>query len=388
LKIKVVISVFIIILAGTGILVYCGQNNTRSDDLYYSGTIEAKQADLSFLINGRVMDIAVDEGQKVEKDRILATLDKSELLARYEQTQANADLAEKILQKTRLSLEILAKTLPAEVDRARAGVEALQSQLDELEAGNRDQDIEKARLSFLAAKTAMEDAKKDTERQNALFKEKIISEKERDAATLRFEIALRSFQSSRQTHELLKEGPRNETIATARAKLAEGKAILTQAENNLMKIDAEQKELEAAVARVESARADLRLSETQLGYAELKAPFNGIITSRNIESGEVVSTGREVLSLSDLSTVDLKIYVDETDIGKIHPGQDAEVKVDTFPDKVYSGKVSFISPEGEFTPKIIQTHKERVKLVYLVRIAIPNSDLELKSGMPADAWLQ
>ena len=70
------------------------------------------------------------------------------------------------------------------------------------------------------------------------------------------------------------------------------------------------------------------------------------------------------------------------------PGQRVKVKIDTFPDKVYTGTVSFISPEGEFTPKIIQTHKERVKLVYLVKISIPNPDVELKPGMPADAWLQ
>jgi HlyD family secretion protein len=102
----------------------------------------------------------------------------------------------------------------------------------------------------------------------------------------------------------------------------------------------------------------------------------------------VVLPGREVLSLSDLSSVDLKIFVGETEIGRIKPGQLVDIKVDTFPDKIYSGTVSFISSEGEFTPKIIQTQKERVKLVYLVKVFIPNPDLELKSGMPADAWLR
>ncbi|MDP2725501.1 MAG: efflux RND transporter periplasmic adaptor subunit, partial [Syntrophales bacterium] len=119
-----------------------------------------------------------------------------------------------------------------------------------------------------------------------------------------------------------------------------------------------------------------------------KAPFPGIITSRNVEPGEVVTPSREVITLADLSRVDLKIFAGETEIGKVKPGQSVDVKVDTFPDKVYKGVVSFISPEGEFTPKIIQTHKERVKLVYLVKISLPNPDLELKTGMPADAWLR
>ena len=113
-----------------------------------------------------------------------------------------------------------------------------------------------------------------------------------------------------------------------------------------------------------------------------------MITSRSVEPGEVLNVGREIMTLSDLSTVDLKIFVDETEIGKVKPGQNVDVKVDTFPNKIFKGKVSFISPEGEFTPKIIQTRKERVKLVYLVKVSLPNPDFELKSGMPADAWLR
>jgi HlyD family secretion protein len=126
----------------------------------------------------------------------------------------------------------------------------------------------------------------------------------------------------------------------------------------------------------------------QLGYTKLIAPYDGIITSRNVEPGEVVSPGREVLTMSDLSRVDLKIFVDETEIAKVRPGQKVEVKVDTFKDKVFSGLVSYISPDAEFTPKIIQTKKERVKLVYLVKVSLPNPAFELKTGMPADAYLK
>ncbi|MFA6344830.1 MAG: efflux RND transporter periplasmic adaptor subunit, partial [Syntrophales bacterium] len=119
-----------------------------------------------------------------------------------------------------------------------------------------------------------------------------------------------------------------------------------------------------------------------------RAPFAGIITSRNIEPGETVSPGREVLTLTDLAEVDLKIFINETEIGRVRPGQAADVRVDAFPDRVFRGTVTFVSPEGEFTPKIIQTKKERVKLVYLVKVKVPNPDLSLKPGMPADAWLK
>jgi HlyD family secretion protein len=164
--------------------------------------------------------------------------------------------------------------------------------------------------------------------------------------------------------------------------------MLKQATGTLGKIDATVKDIEAARAQVESARAALDQARVQLGYARLEAPFDGIVTSRNVEPGEVVSQGREVITVADLSRIDLKIYVDETSIGLVKQGQKVDVRVDSFPGRSFAGRVSFISPEAEFTPKMIQTRKERVKLVYLVKVAVDNPGLELKSGMPADAYLQ
>jgi HlyD family secretion protein len=139
---------------------------------------------------------------------------------------------------------------------------------------------------------------------------------------------------------------------------------------------------------VAAATAALDVAQIQLGHTELKAPYTGIVLSRNVEPGEVVTPSQEVLTISDLSRVDLKVFVEETEIGKIAPGRAVDVKIDTFPDKTYPGRVAYVSPQAEFTPKIIQTHKERVKLVYLVKVSVPNPDFELKSGMPADAWFR
>jgi len=173
----------------------------------------------------------------------------------------------------------------------------------------------------------------------------------------------------------------------AKSRLNENKSLLSLAEGNLTRINAARQEIETAAAQIDVARAALNQAAIQLDYTQLKAPQNGVVTSRNIEPGETVNVGREVLTVSDLSRVDLKIFVDETEIGKVKPNQKVKVKVDTFPGKTYTGHVSFISPEGEFTPKIIQTKKERVKLVYLVKVSIMNPDYELKAGMPADAVL-
>jgi HlyD family secretion protein len=187
---------------------------------------------------------------------------------------------------------------------------------------------------------------------------------------------------------MAREGFRREEIDTARSRLAEGQAALRLAQSNLKKIEAAEQDVEAARAQVAAAQAALDLAEIQLDHSELKAPYAGLILSRNVEPGEVVTPNQEVLSIADLSTVDLKVFVAETEIGRVVPGQPVAVKIDTFPDKTYTGRVAYISPQAEFTPKIIQTHKERVKLVYLVKVAVPNPQFELKSGMPADAWFR
>lgn len=129
----------------------------------------------------------------------------------------------------------------------------------------------------------------------------------------------------------------------------------------------------------------MALAETRLGYATLTSPLTGLVLSHNIESGEFVAAGTPIVTVGDLEHVWLRAYVDETDLGRIKVGQSAKVTTDTFPDKHYVGRVSFIASQAEFTPKSVQTQKERVKLVYRIKITINNPLMELKAGMPADA---
>jgi len=333
---RIIIFIFIVLFIGVGIFVYLGQTKTQKGELYYSGTIEATQANLAFQVSGRVQKVLAKEGQAVVRDQILAELDGEEFQSRLEQARANLDKALKNQQQLETMRDVYSNTLPAEVARADAGVDA--------------------------ARYTLEDARKNWQRYEQLFKKGVASEKERDLIKL--------------NHD------------TAAARLAEGEAALNLARSNLKKIDAARQDVAAAMSQVRAARAALEQTEIQVRYLRLKAPISGFITSRNVEPGEVISPSREVMTLADLSTVDLKIFIDETAIGKVKIGQKVDVRIDTFPSKVYAGHVAFVSPEGEFTPKIIQTKKERVKLVYLVKVSIPNPGYELKSGMPADAWLR
>jgi HlyD family secretion protein len=328
--------VFVALLIGVGLLVYLDQKNNREKGLFYSGIIEATQANLSFQVPGRVAQVNVQEGQSVTKDQIIAELDRAELESRYAQAKANLDRAQKTKQQLETVLDISRKTLPSEVARATANVKSV--------------------------KDTLKDAEKNDKRFEDLFRNGVITEKERDTMKLNYDVA--------------------------KSRLAESESVLKLAQGNLTRIDAAKQDIEVATAQINSISASLNQASIQLAYTQLKSPIDGIITSRNIEPGETVNSGREVITVSDLSRVDLKIFVDETEIGKVKPGQKVDVKVDTFPGKTYTGTVSFISPEGEFTPKIIQTKKERVKLVYLVKVSIANPNFELKSGMPADAWLR
>jgi HlyD family secretion protein len=385
---RAVLAGFLVLLLGVGALVFWGQYSRRADELYYSGTIEAIQSNLAFQVSGRVQEVLTDEGRLAAEAEVLAVLDRREFLALRNQALANLERAEQNLRQLETVLEVNRRVLPAEVERAAAAVNALQAQLAEAESGLRAQEVERARLAVEASQVVLENARKDKQRYDELYQKGVVAERSRDTFAVQYETALREHQRAVEAYKLAREGFRREEIDTARARLAEGQAALRLARSNLKKIEAAEQDVAAAQAQVAAARAVLNVAEIQLGHTELRAPYAGIILSRNVEPGEVVSPNQEVLSIADLSRVDLKVFVEETAIGRIKPGQRVEVKIDTFPDKTYTGEVAYISPQAEFTPKIIQTRKERVKLVFLVKVSVPNPNYELKSGMPADAWFR
>jgi len=385
---RLILIGFLVLLLGVGAVVWWGQSRRQGAALYYSGTIEATSSNLAFQVGGRVQEILTDEGQAVNTGAVLAVLDRREYVALRDQARANLQRARRNLLQLETVLEVNRNVLPAEVDRAAAAVKALQAQLAEAESGYRAQEVERARLAADVARVTLENARKDKDRYDELFRKGVVAEKSRDSVTVQYETALREHQRAVEAYRMAREGFRREEIDTARSRLAEGQAALRLAQSNLKKIEASEQDVEAARAQVAAAQAALDVAETQLDHTRLRAPYGGIILSRNVEPGEVVTPSQEVLSIADLSTVDLKVFVAETEIGRITPGQPAAVKIDTFPDKVYDGRVAYISPQAEFTPKIIQTHKERVKLVYLVKVSVPNPHFELKSGMPADVWFR
>jgi len=164
-------------------------------------------------------------------------------------------------------------------------------------------------------------------------------------------------------------------LKQSRAALERDKALEASADSSVA----------LAIANIESARAALEMAEITLGYTTLTAPFDGVILVRQAELGEVVSPGAAIVTLADIDHVWLRAYVNEPDIGKIRLGEKVTVTTDSYPGKEYPGRISFISEAAEFTPKSVETHAERVTLVYRIRIDIDNPSHELVPGLPADA---
>ena len=328
----IVILVFLLLLSAGAFFYFTGQRKTDQQPCY-SGTIESTRANLAFQVGGRVVAVYTDEGRQVKKGMLLAELDASGLQSKYQEAAAMLDQSGKNLERLEILLEVFSQTLPADVERARAGVKS--------------------------ALAGFQEAENDKKRFDDLRDKAVISQKDWEAVNLKYE--------------------------SAAARLDEARAVLNQAQSNLKKLELTEKEIQVAKTQQDAAKAAAAFAQIQMDYTRLNAPFDGIISTRNMEPGEVVTQGKEVLTLSEIEIAELKIYVNETDIGNVAYDQTADVRIDTFPDRIFKGRVSFISPEAEFTPKIIQTRKERVKLVYMVKITIPNPEHILKPGMPADA---
>ena len=209
---------------------------------------------------------------------------------------------------------------------------------------------------MLDAQADMQQKKLDYDRAQRLFSEDAISAQDRDLADTALKRTEAVFQAAQQKYNEALEGSRKEEIAIARANLHQ-------------------------------ADANLGMSRVNLDYTVLRAPTAGVITVRQAELGEVVLPGTPVVTLANLDHIWLRAYIAEPDLGRIRWGQDAVVTTDTYPGQRYHGRISFIASDAEFTPKSVQTYKERVTLVYRIKIDIDNPNHELKPGMPADAHI-
>ncbi|MEW6062202.1 MAG: efflux RND transporter periplasmic adaptor subunit [Bacteroidota bacterium] len=307
------------------LLLMNGCKNDHSGAIEASGTLEAVEVNVSSKIAGQLFQLRVTEGAKVRQGDTLAIIDH--------------------------------EMLELQLQQAIAGADAAKAQYDLLKNGAREEDIKLATESVVQAEAAFATADADFQRIKELYEERTVSKKQYEDAESRYTIA---------------------------------KAQLNSAKQNLQKLQrfARPEDLSAAKARYEQALAQVNIIKKQIRDSYIIAPVSGTVTHKPVEKGELIGTGTVVVKIAQLEKMELRIYVSETELGKVKLGGDADVVIDTYPDKIYRGKVVYISPIAEFTPRNVQTKDERTKLVFQVKLEVENTNGELKSGMPADAYLK
>ena len=306
------------------ILSSCG-NGKDTNSINASGTIESVNVTISSKTSGTINKINFKEGDRVKKGDLL--------------------------------VEISHDLLDIQLRQSEAGVELANAQLKLLKSGARREDIKQSEELLKQAKINMELAGQDKKRAEELYRQDATTKKLYDDAIGRYDLTVTQYNSAKEN-------------------LAKVKTIIRP------------EEIEQAQANLKKAVSMVDLLKQNIEDCRVYAPSDGFVSKKFIEEGENAVIGGSLLRLSNLETVNLVIYIPETELAKVKLGQEAEIKIDAFKDKEYKGKIIFISPEAEFTPKNIQTPEERTKLVFAVKIEIPNPQFELKPGLPADATLR
>jgi len=312
-------AIFLLLLVG-GVAVLNKEKTAGSVDvLSLYGNIDIREIQLTVNGSEHIAEIKVQEGDRVKKGQLLATL-HTELLE-------------------------------AQLAGSEAELQAQQQIVNKLKAGSRPQEIAKAKAEYSAAKSAARTARDTAKRLEKLLPKKLASPDDVETAQARASTATAQAEAVHQAWLLVVEGPRKEDIALAEAML-------------------------------KAKQANVRLANQHLEDSKLISPSDGVIRNRILEPGDMVTPQSAILTLALVDPVWVRAYLPETELGKVAEGFNAEIMSDSYPDKRYQGWVGYISPTAEFTPKNVQTPELRTRLVYSVRIYACNPANELRLGMP------
>ncbi len=379
--------IFIVLFAvlSMGVVSCSWFRKSDAGEISVSGNIELTETDIAFKTPGKLVELLIDEGDDAHKGMVVARLDRAQLEGQRDRAQATLQAAQSQMDQLQTAIQLQSETTEGQIGQRQAELQQTQAQLRQLEAGSRSQEIAQARAVVTRARSEYELARTDYERGKSLYETRDISAQLYDQYKTRYETAAAQLKQAEEQLALVLEGPRREDIDAARAQVARAQASLRTTEAGRLEVKQKQQQLESARADIERAKAELAVIEEQLKDTEAISPIDGVVLVKSAEVGEVVAAGTAVLTIGDVSHPWLRGYVSEGDLGRVHLGDKVKVTTDSFPGKVYSGQITFISSEAEFTPKQIQTPEERAKLVYRIKIDVENPNRELKSNMPADA---
>lgn len=311
-----IVSLFV--LAGAAAALWLLRPDTgRPTEIMLFGNVDVRQVDLGFRVAGRLEKVLVDEGNSVAAGDTVAALEMGDF--------------------------------KDAVAMAEARLDAQQAELDALAAGSRPAEVAQAEAQVEQLTAALNLARSTLVRRQTLAEDNFASHQMHEEAKAQADIAAARLRIAEQNLTLLREGPRKEKIRAARA------------QRNALAVS-------------------LEIARRRLADAILAAPAEGHILTRIREPGAIIAAGEPIFTLSMISPIWVRTYVDEPDLGRISP--DLPVSVTTDSGGRYAGRVGFISPVAEFTPRTVQTRELRTSLVYRVRIIVDNPDAGLRQGMP------
>ena len=326
----------------------------KQADLVVSGTIEAKEVNVSCETGGIVKGVLVGEGTQVKAGEVLATLDTSILQLQLDQAKANLAMADA---------------------RAR-----------EVVAGSREQQISSAKGNLDQVKAMASGAQNNVTALTNVLKETRDKSDELKSAT-----GYSANPNLQQQVMNLEVAERNLVVqleaANSQIGASQAQVRVAQAQYELVSAGATTQAKEGALAQVDQARVAVKLAEAQLAKTEVKAPVDGVVTVLGLKAGELASPGLNLARIAVVKELTLTVYVPENQLAKAQVGQTVKFKVDAYPGEEFSGKIKKINTQAEFTPKNVQTPSERVNMVFGVTIEVAGNQERLKPGMPADVTL-
>jgi len=293
----------------------------REEGITATGTIEVTRFDVTPKVGGYIVELAIKEGDKVSEHQVVARITRPDL--------------------------------QAQVQRDEAALQKAEVQLQDLVKGARNQELAEAEAGVATAEAVFEKARADYGRFQELYRQGAVSRQQMEAATVSYESAQGALDAARARLSLAAEGNRPDVIEAQRLEVARSKA-------------------------------SLEMTKTQLDDTRISSPGTGLVLSKNFEQGEYVNAGAPIATIGDLNDCWVKIYIPSTQLGLLYIGQPANVKVDSFPDRVFSGEIREISQNAEFMPRQSLTQHERANMVFAVKVRVNNAEGSLKPGMPAD----
>jgi HlyD family secretion protein len=334
----------------------------RDTGLTGSGTVEARNIRVGSKVGGRIDKVLVREGDAVEAGQVLITFDDKELSASLSQARANAVKAERGFR-------------PEEIAEARAAAAQAKAEYEQRKNGYRKEDIAAAQADVDRTTADEVRAHLDFQRYDALAQKDLVSKQQRDTAEANWKMALAQKDSAQHKLDELNRGYRPEEIASAEARYRQTQATMEKFEHGSRPED------------IAAARAALAYDEARFREREVVAPSASTIEVLDVRPGDLIAPNTPIATLLERDQIYVRIYIPETEIGRIHLGQKAEIRVDSFPNQSFSGVVEQINQQAEFLPRNVQTREERVHQVFGVKVRIEDFSHRVLAGMAADVKL-